>query len=60
MTTEHVQAFGSDAALEMGSYSEKLKSPPRVENGKYIILWRKVGAEWKIAIDIWNANAPAT
>jgi len=22
--------------------------------GKYVIIWRKVGAEWKIYLDIWN------
>jgi uncharacterized protein (TIGR02246 family) len=55
-TTEQVHAFGHDAALETGSFSERLISPPGVENGKYMILWRKIGAEWKISLDIWNGN----
>jgi ketosteroid isomerase-like protein len=23
--------------------------------GKYVIIWRKVGKEWKIYLDIWNS-----
>lgn len=24
--------------------------------GKYIVVWQKVGNEWKLATDIWNTN----
>jgi hypothetical protein len=22
--------------------------------GKYVVIWEKVGSDWKLAIDIWN------
>jgi uncharacterized protein (TIGR02246 family) len=59
LTVDEVQPLGPDAALVIGTYSEKLRAPPgSVEAGKYVMLWRKVGSDWKIAIDIWNSNPP--
>jgi uncharacterized protein (TIGR02246 family) len=59
LTADEVQPLGPDAALVIGTYSEKLRAPPgTVEAGKYVMLWQKVGPDWKIAIDIWNSNPP--
>jgi len=59
LTADEVQPLGPDAALVIGTYSEKSRTPPgSIEAGKYVMLWRKVGADWKIALDIWNANPP--
>ena len=22
-------------------------------NGKYVVIWEKIGSEWKLAVDIW-------
>ena len=27
--------------------------------GKYVVVWRKVGDEWKAAADIFNSDKPA-
>jgi ketosteroid isomerase-like protein len=24
--------------------------------GKYVVVWQKVGNEWKLATDIWNTD----
>jgi hypothetical protein len=24
--------------------------------GKYVVVWHKVGREWKLGTDIWNAD----
>lgn len=57
LTTNDVQALGPDAAMEIGSYSEKTKSqPPHELEGKYLVIWRKTAADWKIIADIWNSN----
>jgi len=24
------------------------------EDGKYVVVWEKVGSDWKLATDIWN------
>ena len=30
--------------------------PPQDMNGKYVVVWEKVGSDWKLAIDIWNSD----
>ena len=55
--TEAITRLGSDAVLEIGNVSFKTKSQPDREiDSKYVVLWRKTGAEWKISTDIWNSN----
>jgi hypothetical protein len=27
---------------------------------KYLVVYKRVGSDWKIAFDIWNSDAPAT
>ena len=41
-----------DMALDRGTY--------RVgeDTGKYVVVWRKVGREWKAAADIFNSDKP--
>jgi ketosteroid isomerase-like protein len=57
LTTLDVQSLASDAAREIGSISRQLKTqPPRDVQGKYVIIWRKIGTEWTISTDIWNGN----
>lgn len=29
-----------------------------MEKGKYLNVWKNVDGEWKIYLNIWNANAP--
>jgi ketosteroid isomerase-like protein len=28
------------------------------DRGKYIVIWRKVGGQWKLYRDIFNTNMP--
>jgi uncharacterized protein (TIGR02246 family) len=56
LTTTYVQTLGSDAALEIGRSINSINSQ-EVE-GKYVILWRKAGASWKIAVDTFNRTKP--
>ena len=42
-------------AREIGTFSLKTKAPePQDLNGKYVVVWEKIGADWKLATDIWN------
>src|SRR5262249_34904010 len=53
--TLDVRALGPSAAREIGPFSIKSKSPaPQEITGKYVVIWEKVGADWKLAVDIWN------
>jgi uncharacterized protein (TIGR02246 family) len=55
ITTLDVKPLGPSAAREIGTFSLKTKSaPPQELAGKYVVVWEKVGSDWKLAIDIWN------
>lgn len=55
VTTIDVKRLGPAAAREIGTYSLKTKaSPPKELTGKYVVIWEKVGKDWKLATDIWN------
>jgi uncharacterized protein (TIGR02246 family) len=55
VTTLDVKPLGPSAAREIGTFSLKTKAAtPREVSGKYVVLWEKVGSDWKLAIDIWN------
>ena len=53
LATQNVKALGSDAVEEVGTFTLKPKGQqPQEVAGKYVVIWRKVGGEWKIATDI--------
>ena len=55
LTTLDVKPLGPTAAREIGTFSFKTKAPPQQEvTGKYVVVWEKVGDDWKLASDIWN------
>jgi uncharacterized protein (TIGR02246 family) len=51
-----------DMALDRGTY--KLAFSPngasQTDTGKYVVVWRKIGGEWKAAADIFNSDLPAS
>ena len=55
VTTIDVKKLGPAAAREIGAFSLKTKGSPSKEvTGKYVVIWQKVGKDWKLATDIWN------
>jgi uncharacterized protein (TIGR02246 family) len=55
LTTLDVKPLGPSAAREIGTFSLKTKGPtPQEVSGKYVVVWEKVGTDWKLAADIWN------
>ena len=55
VTTLDVKPLGPSAAREIGTFSLKTKGPtPQEVTGKYVVVWEKVGNDWKLAADIWN------
>lgn len=50
-----------DLAYDVGSYALGFDSESgRVnDNGKYVVVWKKVDGEWKAVVDIFNTNLPA-
>jgi uncharacterized protein (TIGR02246 family) len=57
LATLDVKPLGNEAAREIGRFSLTTKGQqPQEVSGKYVVLWQKVGADWKLATDIWNAD----
>jgi uncharacterized protein (TIGR02246 family) len=55
ITALDVKSLGPSAAREIGTFSLKTKAPtPQEVSGKYVVVWEKVGENWKLAVDIWN------
>jgi uncharacterized protein (TIGR02246 family) len=55
VTTLDVKALGPSAVREIGTFSLKTKGPtPQEITGKYVVVWEKIGGDWKLAADIWN------
>src|SRR5215831_18507192 len=54
-TTLDVKPLGHSAAREIGTFSLKTKGPtPQEVTGKYLVVWEKIGSDWKLAADIWD------
>ncbi len=53
-----VVASGGDMALDRGTYLLTLGGPngPTEEVGKYVVVWRNVDGQWKVAADIFNSD----
>ena len=55
LTTLDVKPLGPSAAREIGTFTLKAKgSTLREVTGKYVVVWEKVGSDWKLSTDIWN------
>jgi uncharacterized protein (TIGR02246 family) len=55
ITTLDVKSLGPSAAREIGTFTLKTKGPtPQEVSGKYVVVWEKVGSDWRLAADIWN------
>ena len=54
-----VSAHG-DVAHEVGTYDMKSPDGQALDRGKYIVVWKRDGGQWKLHRDIWNSSMPAT
>ena len=57
-----IVSSSGDMALDRGTYSLKVTphGTAQSDTGKYVVVWRKVGSEWKAAADIFNSDLPAS
>jgi len=58
---EIIVASGGDMALDRGVYELSLDGPEGATKdiGKYVVVWRNVDGEWKVAADIFNSDGAA-
>jgi ketosteroid isomerase-like protein len=51
--------WGTEALMaEEGLFKFSNKDGKELDRGKYIVLWKKIGAEWKLFRDIYNSDLP--
>jgi ketosteroid isomerase-like protein len=46
-----------DLVIDRGSYVLDITGQPQ-DRGKYVVVWKKVGGEWKAFHDIFNSDLP--
>ena len=54
-----VEGFG-DTASEVGRYTLLDQSGQVLDQGKFIVIWKQEGGQWKLHRDIINSSMPAT
>jgi uncharacterized protein (TIGR02246 family) len=59
LTTAELTPSGN-AAYEVGRYELSGADGKTLDRGKYVVIWKRDGGQWKLHRDIWNTNAPAT
>lgn len=48
---------GEETITEVGTY-EMGDGRKTIDNGKYMVVWKKDGDKWKLFRDIWNSDHP--
>jgi len=60
ISLETVEAEGhGDTAFETGNYLLNDAAGSIMDRGKYLIVWKQVGGQWKLHRDIWNSSLSA-
>jgi ketosteroid isomerase-like protein len=60
LETIAVETTGASLAAEVGRAVLTLQQPggaSATAEGKYVVVWKEDGGEWKLHADIWNMNA---
>ena len=58
LTTDEVDNEG-DTAIETGRYRLSTRDGAVADEGKYLIVWKRLDDSWFIHRDIWNTSLPA-
>jgi ketosteroid isomerase-like protein len=54
-----IELFGrAPMATEVGQYELRDKAGKVLDHGKYIVVWRKQGGQWKLLRDMFSTNVP--
>jgi uncharacterized protein (TIGR02246 family) len=54
-----LEAVNRDTAWEVGKFRVKGAGGVGLDDGSYIVIWKKVGETWKMHRDIWNSDRPS-
>ena len=53
-----VEGFG-DTAYEVGKYTLPGPDGKLIDEGKYVVIWKRDQGKWRLHRDIWTTNLPA-
>ena len=48
-----------NTAIEIGKYTMQGEGGQILDAGKYLVVWKQEGGQWKWHRDIWNSSMPA-
>jgi len=58
LETVDLELYGDDTACEVGEATLDLQpegGEATTAKAKYVVVWKKVGGQWRLHRDIWNA-----
>ena len=58
LKTLSAESYGN-TAIEEGRYELYADGHQMLDQGKYIVIWKKEDGKWKLEKDIWNTNTPS-
>ena len=58
LRTSELEVHGT-TATEIGTYTFKDAKGKKLDNGKYVVVWKKERGTWRLHWDIFNSNNPA-
>ena len=56
-TTQEIDVHGM-TAVEVGTYTRRRPDGSTFDRGKYMVIWKHVGEEWKIHRDMFSTSVP--
>ena len=59
LTTLEVESHGN-TVHEVGAYELRGADGKALDHGKYVVIWKKEGASWKLHRDIWTTSVVPT
>ena len=59
-SSDRIISEAGDLVIDLGSYEFKWEQngKPMTDKGKYSLTYKKVGGDWKIAVDTFNSDEP--
>jgi uncharacterized protein (TIGR02246 family) len=58
LSTRELDVLG-DTATELGGYTVGLEDGQTVDEGSYVVVWKRQGEAWRLHWDIWNGDRVA-
>ena len=58
LETVELEGHG-DTAIDIGRYTLGGDGGQVLDKGKYVVIWKQEGGQWKLHRDIWNTSMPA-